>query len=79
MRGVVPLLARCVARQRESSTLMRYYWDTIEACARPEVILRSMREAGFAEVQRSVSLGIFSEYIGVKPDIPGVDRAATAA
>ncbi len=33
MRGVVPLIARVVGKKKESVELMRYYWNTIEACA----------------------------------------------
>jgi demethylmenaquinone methyltransferase/2-methoxy-6-polyprenyl-1,4-benzoquinol methylase len=67
MRGVVPLIVRCMAAHRDMPELMRYYWDTIEACAHPSLILAAMREAGFVEVHRHVDLGIFSEYCGIKP------------
>jgi demethylmenaquinone methyltransferase/2-methoxy-6-polyprenyl-1,4-benzoquinol methylase len=67
MRGVIPFMARCIARHRDVPELMRYYWDTIEACASPNVILAAMRDAGFVEAQRTVSLGIFSEYCARKP------------
>ena len=36
MKGVVPVLARCVGASSETAHLWRYYWDTIEACAAPE-------------------------------------------
>lgn len=62
MRAVVPLIARVVARRSHTAELWRYYWDTIEACIPPERVLAALREAGFTEVQRTVSLGIFSEY-----------------
>jgi len=64
MRGVVPLLARAVARQRHTPELWRYYWDTIEACIPPERVLSALAEAGFADVRRHVELGMFSEYTG---------------
>jgi demethylmenaquinone methyltransferase/2-methoxy-6-polyprenyl-1,4-benzoquinol methylase len=67
MRSVVPFAARYIARHRDVPKLMRYYWDTIEACASPTIIMASMREAGFTDVQRTVSLGVFSEYCGRKP------------
>jgi len=67
MRGVVPLVAACIGRHRESPKLMRYYWDTIEACVSPGAILATIREAGFVDVRRSVTLGIFSEYCGRRP------------
>lgn len=66
MRGVVPFVARCIARHRDAPKLMRYYWDTIEACASPGVIMAAIRDAGFVDVQRTVSLGVFSEYCAVK-------------
>ncbi len=46
---------------------MRYYWDTIDACAAPGEILAAIRDAGFVEVSRHVELGIFSEYCARKP------------
>jgi demethylmenaquinone methyltransferase/2-methoxy-6-polyprenyl-1,4-benzoquinol methylase len=67
MRGVVPVLARVIARSADSPLLMRYYWDTIEACVPPEAVMRTLVAAGFDEVSRHVELGIFSEYRGVKP------------
>jgi demethylmenaquinone methyltransferase/2-methoxy-6-polyprenyl-1,4-benzoquinol methylase len=67
LRGFVPLLARCLARHRDSPELMRYYWDTIEACASPQSIMAAIREAGFVNVGRHVELGIFSEYTARKP------------
>jgi demethylmenaquinone methyltransferase/2-methoxy-6-polyprenyl-1,4-benzoquinol methylase len=67
MRGLVPLLARLIARSDASPQLMRYYWDTIEACVPPEAVMRTLAAAGFAAVSRHVELGIFSEYRAVKP------------
>ncbi len=67
MRGVVPLFAKILARHRDMPQLMRYYWDTIEACASPEEILALLRVAGFDSVRRHVEAGIFSEYCGRKP------------
>lgn len=68
MRGVVPSLAALVGRHAESRTLMRYYWDTIEACVPPETVLRALDQAGFVGATRTVTLGIFSEYHGRRAD-----------
>ena len=46
---------------------MRYYWDTIRTCVRPEAILQALAEAGFADVERHVELGVFSEYSARRP------------
>ncbi|HEX7417111.1 MAG TPA: class I SAM-dependent methyltransferase [Steroidobacteraceae bacterium] len=67
MRSVVPLIARLVARHRDMPQLMRYYWDTIEACAPPVAIVAAIQQAGFVEVRRRVELGIFSVYCARKP------------
>jgi demethylmenaquinone methyltransferase/2-methoxy-6-polyprenyl-1,4-benzoquinol methylase len=67
LRGVVPILAGLVGKSPDSSLLMRYYWDTIDACAAPGEIMAAIRDAGFVEVQRHVELGIFSEYGARKP------------
>jgi len=67
MRGVVPLMARCMSAHRDTPELMRYYWDTIEACASPNAILEDLSKAGFEDVHRHVELGIFSEYRARKP------------
>jgi demethylmenaquinone methyltransferase/2-methoxy-6-polyprenyl-1,4-benzoquinol methylase len=67
MRGVIPVLSRLVARQAATPELMRYYWDTIEACATPASIMQALSVAGFADVHRHVELGIFSEYRARKP------------
>jgi demethylmenaquinone methyltransferase / 2-methoxy-6-polyprenyl-1,4-benzoquinol methylase len=67
MRGVVPALARFVARDRSVPELMRYYWDTIEACVPPASILDELAAAGFADVVRYVEHGVFSEYRASKP------------
>ncbi len=68
MRTVVPTIAKVVARRTDTSQLWRYYWDTIEACITPDLVLAALRDAGFQDVRRHAELGIFSEYMAVKPD-----------
>lgn len=67
MRAVVPQIARVVARRTDTAELWRYYWDTIEACMPGEAVLAALRAAGFDTVRRERQLGIFSEFIAVKP------------
>ncbi|MGH8201377.1 MAG: class I SAM-dependent methyltransferase [Steroidobacteraceae bacterium] len=62
MRTLVPWAARVLARERDTPLLMRYYWDTIEACIAPLQIIAALDAAGFLEVTRRVELGIFSQY-----------------
>lgn len=69
MRGVIPMFAHIVARHPETPKLMRFYWDTIEACAPPRAIMSAIRDARFEDVTRHVELGIFSEYCARKPRV----------
>jgi demethylmenaquinone methyltransferase / 2-methoxy-6-polyprenyl-1,4-benzoquinol methylase len=46
---------------------MRYHWDTISACVPPATIMKSLLAAGFVDVDRRGSLGVFSEYRAHKP------------
>ncbi len=73
LRRVVPLLTRLSTRDPDAALLMRYFWDTIESCVPPERILSALDEAGFEDVQRTLAIGLFSEYTGCKP---GPRRAA---
>ena len=70
MRGVVPTLARVVGGGAETAQLWRYYWDTIDACASPADVLKTMRAAGFSEVRHHVetrALSVFAEFQALKP------------
>jgi demethylmenaquinone methyltransferase/2-methoxy-6-polyprenyl-1,4-benzoquinol methylase len=67
MRGWVPMVSRLIARRAGTPELMRYYWDTIEACAPPGAIVSALAAAGFRDVKRHLELGIFSEYHAHKP------------
>ncbi len=66
MRGVIPLLTRFVSKQKDSATIWRYYWDSIEACVPPEQVLATLHAAGLTQVQRHLEVGVFSEYQAIK-------------
>jgi demethylmenaquinone methyltransferase/2-methoxy-6-polyprenyl-1,4-benzoquinol methylase len=72
MKGLIPCLSRIATPERENragtTLLWRYYWETIEACVDPATVMAAMRQAGFTDVARRVRLGIFSDYVGRKPD-----------
>ena len=67
MRSVIPLLTRFVSKQKNTTTIWRYYWDTIEACVAPQQVMDALHSAGLMQVERHVEVGIFSEYQAVKP------------
>ena len=66
LRYLVPLVARWVGRSRDTPAVMRYLWDSIEACVPPQQVIEQLRAAGFTTVTRNVVLGIFSEYVAIK-------------
>jgi demethylmenaquinone methyltransferase/2-methoxy-6-polyprenyl-1,4-benzoquinol methylase len=63
---IYPALTQLFTRSRDARNMMRYYWETMDACVPPEVVLAALQNAGFAEVKRVKMLGLFSEYAGVK-------------
>ncbi len=63
---LVPLAARFGHGGRASRELMKYYWDTIESCVPPAVILGALAAAGFSQIERHVEMGILSEYAAVR-------------
>jgi demethylmenaquinone methyltransferase/2-methoxy-6-polyprenyl-1,4-benzoquinol methylase len=67
LKYVVPTITRIFRRSAEAQRLMRYYWDTIEACVPPADILTALAAAGFTDVKRHVLNGQFSEYSAIKP------------
>ena len=66
LRYLVPFVARWVGRSRDTPEVMRYFWDSIEACVPPQQVIEQLRAAGFKTVTRNVELGIFSEYVAIK-------------
>lgn len=66
MTRIVPTVAGLVRRRAAASTLMQFYWDTIEACVPPATVLGALDRSGLA-ARRGVVHGMFSEYIATKP------------
>lgn len=69
MRIVSGVYCRFISRSARTKELWHYYWETIDMCARPELVMHELRAAGFTDVKRVTPLGIFSEYTGVKAGI----------
>jgi demethylmenaquinone methyltransferase/2-methoxy-6-polyprenyl-1,4-benzoquinol methylase len=66
MGRILPVLARFGHGGRTTQTLMEYYWETIERCVPPDVILGALKDAGFSQVERWVEIGMMSEYTAVR-------------
>lgn len=66
MGVITPALVRMRTRNARATQLFHYYWETTRDCVRPQVILDALKDAGFAETNRNVEMGIFSEYVATK-------------
>jgi len=63
---IYPALTRLFTRSREARDMMRYYWETMDACVPPAAVLAALRAAGLTAVARNSVLGLFSEYTATK-------------
>ncbi len=68
LKRAMPFLAGIGRGGSDTRELMEYYWDTIEHCVLPEVVLTALDEAGFEHVERRHFWHTFSEYVGVTKD-----------
>lgn len=64
---LVPALCRTLTPRSAAGTLMRYYWDTIEACVPPPVILGALTDVGLEAPACRVDLGLFRAYTARRP------------
>jgi demethylmenaquinone methyltransferase/2-methoxy-6-polyprenyl-1,4-benzoquinol methylase len=64
---VYPFLTQLFTRSRAARDMMAYYWETMDACVPPETVLEALRAAGLSQVERVKLLGLFSEYVAVRP------------
>lgn len=65
-RHLYPLLTRLFTRSDDARDMMRYYWETMDACVPPALVLAALQSAGLLECKRNTVLGLFSEYTAVK-------------
>jgi demethylmenaquinone methyltransferase/2-methoxy-6-polyprenyl-1,4-benzoquinol methylase len=66
LKYLVPGLALLATRNLRAHQLMNYYWDTVDRCVPPAVVLGSLHEAGFESVGRKVQLGLMTEYTAIR-------------
>ncbi|MGB7161346.1 MAG: class I SAM-dependent methyltransferase, partial [Tepidisphaeraceae bacterium] len=65
-RLLLPMLARTTTSSPQTHKLWGYYWETIDQCVPPDVVMQVLRDVGFDHVGRNVSLGMFSEFVATK-------------
>jgi demethylmenaquinone methyltransferase/2-methoxy-6-polyprenyl-1,4-benzoquinol methylase len=59
---IYPFLTQLFTRSRAARDMMKYYWETMDACVPPATVVAALRAAGLADVKRTPVLGLFSEY-----------------
>jgi demethylmenaquinone methyltransferase/2-methoxy-6-polyprenyl-1,4-benzoquinol methylase len=64
---VYPALTKLFTRSERAREMMVYFWETMDSCVRPASVLEALRASGFEQVRRQSYLGLFSEYIAVRP------------
>jgi demethylmenaquinone methyltransferase/2-methoxy-6-polyprenyl-1,4-benzoquinol methylase len=67
-RCILPTASRVLGTKPRTRTLWHYYWETIEHCVPPATVIEALERAGFTDVRRNVSLGLFSEYVATRPN-----------
>ena len=63
---IYPGLTFLFTRSGDAREMMRYYWETMDACVPPDSVLKALRDAGLTGVKRHVEVGLFSEYSAKK-------------
>jgi demethylmenaquinone methyltransferase/2-methoxy-6-polyprenyl-1,4-benzoquinol methylase len=63
---VYPFLTLLFTRSYDARDMMRYYWETMDACVPPDSVLKALSDAGLTQVKRNIVLGLFSEYTAIK-------------
>lgn len=66
-KQVLPLIIRIGTRSPDARLLMTYYWDTIDECVPPPMILAALQQAGFVEVEYRLLGACLSEYVARTP------------
>jgi len=66
-KKIVPWIAMIGSRKADALILMRYFWDTVEQCVSPTIILETMQKVGFTQATISKELGgLIKDFRAVK-------------
>jgi demethylmenaquinone methyltransferase/2-methoxy-6-polyprenyl-1,4-benzoquinol methylase len=66
-KRLAPPATLLLTGSRRAVQLMHYYWDSIEQCVSPPLILEAMARAGLENPVRQRTLQIFNEYVAKAP------------
>lgn len=71
-KNIVPWIAWLGTRKADALTLMRYFWDTVEFCVPPNLIVEAMEAVGFTQSTVSEQLGgLIKDFRAVKTPLQG--------
>jgi demethylmenaquinone methyltransferase/2-methoxy-6-polyprenyl-1,4-benzoquinol methylase len=66
LRTVIPGVVRLGTGSQAAGRMMDYFWETVESCVPPELILDAFRQSGFTDATRKVTGGVLSAYLATK-------------
>ena len=66
LKSFVPFVTRLSTFNGQATHLMKYFWDTVDQCVPPEIIVAALHDVGFEQVNRHVEARVFSEYTAIK-------------
>ena len=67
LKFVAPMIAMVSTFNRDTRTLIDYFWDTVDQCVTEETVVGAMRQVGFTQIHHLTKYGILSEYRARKP------------
>jgi demethylmenaquinone methyltransferase / 2-methoxy-6-polyprenyl-1,4-benzoquinol methylase len=66
LRTIVPRVVSVGTGGDAARRMMDYFWETVENCVPPSVILEALKDGGFGDAVRKVTGGVLSEYRAMK-------------
>jgi demethylmenaquinone methyltransferase / 2-methoxy-6-polyprenyl-1,4-benzoquinol methylase len=66
LRTLVPRVVSVGTGGEAARRMMDYFWETVESCVPPSVILDALKGGGFGDAVRRVTGGVLSEYRATK-------------
>ena len=68
LKYLVPGVTALMTRNPQARRLMEYYWETVDSCVPPAVVLDTLKVVGFRDVRRRVQFGLLNEYTATRPN-----------
>lgn len=63
----VPLVFRWTTGLADTRILMKYFWETIDNCVPPSIIIQAMKTGGFIDIKCETQWDLLRNYVGRKP------------